>query len=142
MKSQCFAIVAGSRVAAGLELPSARYRDWFGRTPVPDLVSDNTAVGRLVVGTAWVAAANLDLAAVGMRLRHDGVVVQSGVSSAVLSSPALALAWLSEALARRRHSLRQGDLVSSGTFGIPLPIQSGRWEAEFDGVGTVSAVFG
>lgn len=135
-------IVASSLVAAGLELPSARYRDWFGRMPVPDLVGDNTAAGRLVVGTAWVAAADLDLAAIGMRLRHDGVVVQIGLSSAVLGSPALALAWLREALARRRRKLRRGDLVSSGTFGMPLPIQPGRWDAEFDGVGTVRAVFG
>jgi len=134
-------IVRAARVAAGLEIPSARYRDWFGRMPIPDLVSDDTAAGRLVVAGGAVPADGLALDRIEMRLRHEGREVQHGLSSVVLGSPILAVAWLTRALAARGRSLRAGELVSSGTFGLPLPAASGRWEAGFSGIGSASAVF-
>ena len=130
-----------STLAPGLELPSARYRDWFGRMKVADLVSDNTATGLLVVADSWRPAAELPLDGIRMRLRHDGRTVDQGVSSAVFGSPELAVAWLSARLAGRGRALRAGTLVSSGTFTMPIPAEEGLYEAEFDGVGSVAVRF-
>jgi 2-keto-4-pentenoate hydratase len=132
-------ILGGCRVVPGLELPSTRYRDWFGRVQVPDLVADNTATGRVVVGADAVPAASLRLGAVEMVLRLDGDEIAHGVSTAVLGDPVNALVWLVRRLAGRGRHLRAGEIVSSGTFHMPPPIRPGRYEARFEGLGTARA---
>jgi 2-keto-4-pentenoate hydratase len=134
-------IVRKSRLAPAIEVPSARYRDWFGRIKVVDLVSDNTAAGLLVVGPDSVPASQLTLDAIGMRLRHDGREVTRGISAEVLGNPASAVAWLTRRLAERGKTLRAGSLVSSGTFTMPMRIHVGRYVADFDGIGSASVTF-
>jgi 2-keto-4-pentenoate hydratase len=134
-------IIRRSRVAPAIEVPSARYRDWFGRIKVVDLVSDNSATGLLVVGPDSVPADQLTLETIGMRLRHDGREVARGISAEVLGSPASAVAWLTRRLAERGKTLRAGSLVSSGTFTMPVRPDVGQYVADFEGIGSASVTF-
>jgi 2-keto-4-pentenoate hydratase len=135
-------IVGRSRLVPAIEIPSARYRDWFGRMRVVDLVSDNTATGLLVVGPDSIAADQLALETIVMRLRHDGQEVARGISAEVLGSPASAVAWLARRLAERGKTLRAGSLVSSGTFTMPVRPDAGQYVADFEGIGSASVTFG
>ncbi|MDU1490285.1 MAG: 2-keto-4-pentenoate hydratase, partial [Staphylococcus epidermidis] len=39
-----------TRIAPGIEIPDARYKNWFPNFTLSDLISDNTATGLVVVG--------------------------------------------------------------------------------------------
>jgi 2-oxo-hept-3-ene-1,7-dioate hydratase len=134
-------IVAATRVAPALEVPSARFRDWFGRMPVVDLVSDNTAAALVVVGAQAVPARGLALDSIAMRLEHDGRPLAEGGSAEVLGTPLNAVAWLARKLAAHGKRIEPGMLVSSGTFTMPSAVESGRYEAVFEGLGTVKVSF-
>lgn len=132
-------ILASTRVAAGLELPESRYRDWWPdpQLRVMDLVADNSVAGRVVVGDA-VEARGLDTTAIAMRTTLDGREILTGDSSAVLGDPVESVRWLLGKLASQGRRLRRGELVSSGTFTAPLPLERGTYEATYAGVGRVS----
>ena len=38
------------KIAPGIEIPDARYKDWFPNFTLGDLISDNTTTGLIVVG--------------------------------------------------------------------------------------------
>jgi len=128
-------IVATCDVAAGLEVPDARYRDWFGRQRLTDLISDNCAAGWAVVDSGRRPAAEVDLERVRMRLYRDGRVLAEADSSVVMGSPARAVEWLAARLA-----LPRGCVISSGTFLMPVPLEPGEYRADYEGLGSASVV--
>jgi 2-oxo-3-hexenedioate decarboxylase len=71
-----------------------------------------------------------------VQLSKDGQVVQEGSGRNSLGSPALCLAELASAVARRgAEPLAAGDLVSSGTLTESLPIAPGQtWTAALEGL--------
>ena len=64
-------ILSNVKVAAGIEIPDARYIDWFPNFTLADLISDDTATGLIVVGKFvdplnYDAFANIPLSLVKM----------------------------------------------------------------------------
>lgn len=129
-------------VAGDLELPDARFVDWF-----PDLgkynVMSDCAVGGLVVygeeRDADQAFASVDDAAnVHAVLYKDGEKLKEGTSSEVLGNPFKSLQWLVQKLADQGKTFAKGQMVSSGTFVLPPKLTAGKWEVKFDqGFGNV-----
>jgi 2-keto-4-pentenoate hydratase len=134
-------ILANSRIAAGIEIPDARYKDWFPNFSLTDLISDNTATGLVVTSAPVTAPAPDELGRIEMELFLDGKKIGTGLSSAVLGNPVTAVEWLSEKLARRNRILKKGMTISSGTFVSPLPAKEGHWEARFRDIGSVNVTF-
>jgi len=131
-------ILAKSRLSAGIEIPDARYKDWFPNFSLADLISDNTATG-LVVASSPVEPPSLDeISRVKMDLFLDGKKIGTGHASAVLGNPVSAVKWLSAKLAGKNRTLKKGMIVSSGTFVSPLIAKEGHWEARFQSIGNVS----
>ncbi|WP_213422057.1 2-keto-4-pentenoate hydratase [Bhargavaea massiliensis] len=131
-------ILDKSRLAAGIEIPDARYKDWFPNFSLADLISDNTATG-LVVASAPVEPPSLDeISRVEMELFLDGKKIGTGHASAVLGNPVSAVEWLSAKLAGKSRTLKKGMIISSGTFIPPLVAKEGHWEARFQGIGNVN----
>jgi 2-keto-4-pentenoate hydratase len=126
-------VIAACDVAAGLEVPDARYRDWFGRQRLTDLISDDCATGWVVVASRRRPAAELDLASVHMRLFRDERLVGEADSSVVMGSPARAVAWLAKSVA-----VPAGCVISSGTFLMPVPAEPGVYRVEYEGIGEAS----
>jgi len=126
-------------VLPAIEIVDSRVRDWD--ISIIDTVADNASSGAIVLGATPRALEGLDLASVGMVLDRDGEQAVTGNGSACLGSPVVAVAWLARELIRRGRNLREGDIVLSGALGPMLPIdRPGRYEARFDGLGTVQAV--
>lgn len=132
-------ILASTRIAAGLELPESRYRDWWPdpQLRVMDLVADNSVAGCVVVGDA-VDGSAVDPLAVAMRTTLDGREILTGESTAVMEDPVASIRWLLGKLDSQGRRLRKGELVSSGTFTAPVVAERGTYVATYSGVGSVS----
>lgn len=133
-------------VAAGLECPDSRYRDWFGgdfpTLALPDVIADNCLAGLVVVGEHWVPATDLDFPSVTAQLFVRSERVTEGTGASVLGDPLRAMAWLSAQLAERGTALTAGTLVSSGTFTAPVVARTGKAQCVFSaGLGEAWATF-
>jgi 2-keto-4-pentenoate hydratase len=68
-------------------------------------------------------------------VKVDGTEVDRGKGSDVLGHPLAAVAWLVQDLAREGRSLKQGDLVSLGSFSRLLPPKAGQAvEVSYEGL--------
>ncbi len=129
-------------VAGALEVPDARFANWF-----PDLKKENVmadcAVGGLVVyghefDASEVFADVAAVATVAATLSHDGKQVDQGAASEVLGNPLKSLQWLVGKLEEQGKHFTKGQLVSSGTFVLPPKLTAGQWEVDFTkGLGPV-----
>jgi 2-keto-4-pentenoate hydratase len=100
-------------------------------------LADNAQQKAFVLGSP-VSPAGIDLAAVGVRVRKNGIEIGSGRGDAVLGHPFNAVAWLARKVAEFGERLRGGDLVMTGSFTRQFPIARGdRVEAIFDRIGAV-----
>jgi 2-keto-4-pentenoate hydratase len=52
-------------------------------------------------------------------------VVARGSGAAVLGDPRLALAWIANEVAEFAGGLREGELVTTGTCVVPVPVRPG-----------------
>jgi 2-keto-4-pentenoate hydratase len=80
-----------------------------------------------------------DVTAVGVQLRHDGGILGSAtMAPEVIDDPFLSVARLSAALAPFGLGLEPGQRVITGSLLAAVPVETGRWEADFGGLGTVT----
>ena len=128
-------------LALGFEIIDCPYPDWKFQ-PV-DFVATFGLHAALVVGAPRRiepeerARIGEELASFTVRLERDGQLVEEGSGAAVLRSPALCLAELASAVARRADAepLAAGELVSSGTLTTSQPIAAGQtWRASLEGL--------
>ena len=69
-------------------------------------------------------------------------LVQTGAGGAVLGHPAVAVAWLANAVGQFGVSLGAGEIVMPGALCAATDVSAGDLlQASFDGLGTVSVRF-
>jgi 2-keto-4-pentenoate hydratase len=134
-------ILSKSKIAAGLEIPDARYIDWFPNFSLADLLCDNTATGLVVVSDPVEPLSFEELATVNMELFLNGEKISEGISSAVLGNPVSSVAWLSQKLAEKNKTLEKGMVISSGTFISPLPVGQGTYTVTYSNIGRTEITF-
>ncbi|TAA71723.1 2-keto-4-pentenoate hydratase [Planococcus salinarum] len=134
-------ILRKSEIAAGIEIPDSRYKDWFPNFSLADLICDNTAVGRVIVAESVAPPSFEELANEGMELFHNGVKIKEGTASAVLGNPVSAVAWLSRKLTEHKKVLKKGMLISSGTFISPIAAEEGTYRVSYSTLGQVEVTF-
>ena len=126
-----------------IEIPDSRYVD-FTVVGAPQLIADNACARDFVLGApASDAWRSIDLAAHRVHGAVAGQIEREGVGANVLGDPRVALAWLVNELSVLGLTLRAGQVVTTGTCLIPLPIAPGnRVTCDFAELGTVSVSFG
>ncbi len=121
-----------------IELPDSRFAD-FAAAGEAQLIADNACAHLFVLGPATTAdwrAVNLIEEKPVVTLRGQRFV---GHGKNVLGDPRVALTWLANELRSLGITLREGDVVTTGTCHPPLPIQAGDFfEADFGAFGKVS----
>jgi 2-keto-4-pentenoate hydratase len=123
-----------------IEVPDSRYDD-FTIVGAPQLIADNACAHLFVLG----AAAPDDWRTVDLvEHRVLGTVVgrwaREGKGSNVLGDPRVALTWLVNELSGLGIVLHAGQVVTTGTCLVPLPIEPGaRVVMDFGRFGLVSA---
>lgn len=112
-----------------------------GRTIV-DTISDNAAMGAMVVGGRPIAVNETDLRWASALLYRNETIEDSGVAGAVLGHPAMGVAWLANKLAQHDQSLEAGEIVLAGSFTRPMWVERGDTvHADYGALGAVTCRF-
>ncbi len=133
-------------VAAALEIPRSRFRDWWPEGQPPNLTketlaADNAAAGKVVLAGDWRRLSVPEINSVECTLRSPDGTQRHGTAAAVHGSPLRSLSWLLDKLHVWGRTLPAGALVSSGTFMTPARVTPGTFVASFSLVGDVAATF-
>ncbi len=112
-----------------------------GRTIV-DTISDNAAMGAMVLGGRPVKVDAVDLRWVSALLSRNQTIEESGVAAAVLGHPAMGVAWLANKLAQHDQALDAGEIILAGSFTRPMWVERGDTvHADYGQLGTVTCRF-
>ena len=122
-----------------IEVPDSRFDD-FTIVGAPQLIADNACAHLFVLGRpapdVWREIDLVDHRAIGTA----GSVTREGKGANVLGDPRVALAWLVNELSGLGIALKAGEVVTTGTCLVPLPIAPGvDVFANFGALGSVSA---
>lgn len=126
-----------------VEVPDSRYED-FVRAGAPQLIADCACACWLVIGEATTDDWRVrDLAAHPVRASIGGRVVAEGSGAAALGDPRTALAWIANELRVHGPGLAEGELVSTGTCVVPVPVAPGdAFVADYGPIGSIALSFG
>ena len=135
------AVLAATRfVVPALEIIDSRIEGW--KIKLCDTIADNASSARVVLGNSPRRVDEFDLKLVGMVLEKNGDIVQTGAGGAVLGHPAVAVAWLANAVGQFGVSLGAGEIVMPGALCAATDVSPGDLlQASFAGLGTVSVRF-
>lgn len=124
----------------GIEIPDSRY-DNFTEVGAAQAIADQAFADYYVLGEPtradWRA---IDLAAHAVSALRNGTNSATGSGANVLGDPRIALTWLANELNRCGRHLRAGQVVTTGTCIVPVPVAPGdEFGADFGVLGTVRA---
>lgn len=136
------AVAAVADLYLALEIPDTRFDD-VTKVGAAQIIADNACAHDFVLGPKvaadWRA---MDLAAHPTLGRVAGGAEHPGKGANVLGDPRLALAWLANELSGLGIPLKAGQVVTTGTSFVPLPVKAGdRVSADFGALGKVSLAF-
>ena len=132
-------LAAVATLHPAIEIPDSRFDD-FTIVGAAQLIADNACAHLFVLGPAAPEAwRTLDL--VEHRVTGSaGTLTREGKGANVLGDPRVALTWLVNELSGLGVTLRAGEVVTTGTCLVPLPIEPGvEVSADFGVLGRVSA---
>ncbi|ALO65309.1 2-oxo-hepta-3-ene-1,7-dioate hydratase [Arthrobacter alpinus] len=127
-------------VVPALEILDSRI-EMEGRTIV-DTISDNAAMGAMVVGGTPVKPDALDLRWVSALLYKNQTIEETGVAAGVLNHPAQGVSWLANKIAPHGDTLKAGELILAGSFTRPMWVNEGDTVfADYGKLGTITCHF-
>jgi 2-keto-4-pentenoate hydratase len=127
-------------VCPAIEICGSRISGWDIK--IADTIADNASAGMIVLGMRRTKAVLAELPGISVSVRQNGAVVAEGAGQACLGNPAIAVAWLAEALGRLGTQLRAGDIVMSGALARMIPGAAGDdFAADFGAFGSASIGF-
>lgn len=133
-------LAATEYVVPALEILDSRI-EMEGRTIV-DTISDNAAMGVMVVGGRPVRPDDIDLRWVGAMLYRNETIEETGLAAGVLNNPASGVAWLANKIAVHGDGLTGGELVLAGSFTRPTWVYAGDTVfADYGPLGVVTCRF-
>jgi 2-oxopent-4-enoate hydratase len=106
-------LAATEYVCVCFEVIDSRIVDW--RVRLQDTVADNGSSARVVLGALKADPAALELDNLETELEVDGIVVETGNTSAILGHPANGIAWLANRISEFGLTLDAGHVVLPGT---------------------------
>nr|WP_269329144.1 2-oxo-hepta-3-ene-1,7-dioic acid hydratase [Kineosporia babensis] len=109
---------------------------------VVDTISDNAALGAMVLGGRPVAVDAVDLRWVSALLYRNQTVEETGVAAGVLNHPATGVAWLANKLDQHDSGLEAGEIVLAGSFTRPMWVERGDTvHADYGTLGAITCRF-
>lgn len=127
-------------VIPALEILDSRI-EMEGRTIV-DTISDNAAMGAMVLGGNPVKIGDVDLRWISALLYRNETIEESGVAAAVLNHPAAGVFWLANKLAQHGTTLEAGEIILAGSFTRPMWVEKGDTvHADYGQLGSITCRF-
>jgi 2-oxo-hept-3-ene-1,7-dioate hydratase len=131
---------ATAYVVPALEILDSRI-EMEGRTIV-DTISDNAAMGAMVLGGNPCRPQDVDLRWVGAILYKNEAVEETGLAAGVLNHPAAGVYWLANKIAAHHETLRAGEIILAGSFTRPMWVHPGDTVlADYGPLGTLTCRF-
>ena len=133
-------LAATDYVVPALEILDSRV-EMAGRTIV-DTISDNAALGGMVLGGRPVPVDAVDLRWISALLYRNETIEESGVAAAVLGHPASGVAWLANRIAAHGDRLEAGEVILAGSFTRPMWVEKGDTvHADYRDLGSITCRF-
>jgi 2-oxo-hept-3-ene-1,7-dioate hydratase len=127
-------------VVPALEILDSRI-EMNGRTIV-DTISDNAAMGAMVLGGRPIRPDDIDLRWVAALLYKNQTIEETGVAAGVLGHPAAGVHWLANKIAQHGEQLDAGQVILAGSFTRPMWVHTGDTVfADYGRLGTVTCRF-
>lgn len=127
-------------VVPALEILDSRI-EMEGRTIV-DTISDNAAMGAMVIGGNPVRPQDVDLRWVAAILYKNQTVEETGVAAGVLNHPGAGVYWLANKIAAHGDGLKAGETILAGSFTRPMWVHPGDTVfADYGKLGTITCRF-
>ena len=122
-----------------IEIPDSRYND-FCVVGSPQLIADNACAHHFVLGSATSADwRSVALSSHVVRVQFNGTPIREGIGANVLGDPRIAMTWIANELRTHNIGLRAGEVITTGTSVVPIPIELGsHLLADFGRFGTVT----
>ena len=133
-------IAATDYICPALEICGSRIAQW--NIKIEDTVADNASAGLIVLGPQRHKAVLDELPKIAVTLHKNDAAAVSGIGAACLDNPAIAVAWLAEALTKYGNGLSAGDVVMSGALAPMVAADAGQvFIGDFGAFGSVTARF-
>ncbi|PRA00876.1 2-oxo-hepta-3-ene-1,7-dioic acid hydratase [Arthrobacter sp. MYb229] len=127
-------------VIPALEILDSRI-EMKGRSIV-DTISDNAAMGAMVIGGTPMKPDAIDLRWVSGILFKNQTIEETGVAAGVLNHPAAGVYWLANKIVPHGDKLNAGEIILAGSFTRPMPVDKGDTVfADYGPMGTVTCHF-
>ncbi|MBM84967.1 MAG: hydratase [Rhodospirillaceae bacterium] len=108
-----------------IEIPNSRFNR-FEEAGTAQLIADNACAHEFILGSEMPETWRyLDLAQHTVRATVEGKVTHDGVGANVLGDPCIALTWIANELSEHGIGLIAGQVITTGTCAVPLPIRQG-----------------
>ncbi len=136
------AVLAGvDQLAVSIEVVDSRYLDLAGAGGL-QVIADSGGAGVWIEGPATADFHDLDFEDYPATLRVNGKAVATGNSANVYGNPLHSLAWLINNICARGGTVGAGNMVTTGTFQPPTPVDVGDFvSGDFGALGTVEVQF-
>jgi 2-keto-4-pentenoate hydratase len=124
-----------------IEIPDSRYQK-FETAGAPQLIADSACAHLFMLGKA--STLNLATHAVTASVTNSEGALKHhhGVGSNVLGDPRVALTWLANELRELGVALAEGQVVTTGTCIVPIPVLAGdHVRVSFGAVGDIEVRF-
>ena len=122
---QADVLAAVEALHLGIEVPDSRYLV-FEEAGEQQIIADNACADQFVLGPEVRADwRETDLGAHGIRGTSSRGIVHEGRGANVLGGPLIALTWLANELSGLGIALERGQIVTTGTCCVPVPIAPG-----------------
>ena len=139
-------IAATDYVTPALEILDTRIRRSDPATGqariITDTISDNAANAGIVTGPERHPIDAQDLRRVGVIVKRNSEVEETGLGAGVLDDPVTSVLWLARRMADYGQQIEPGDIVLSGSFVRPVECPPGTHiHADFGPFGSVEISF-
>ena len=117
-------------VYPALEIVDSRYENFVFR--LEDVIADNTSAAGFMVGRVNLLSKLNELNLMGISVRKNGAIVETGAPAAVLGDPLLSVVSLANGLAEEAKSILPGQVILTGGITQSVPFRKGdRIEIEW-----------
>lgn len=112
-----------SIVTPAMEILDSRFQSFSFK--LPDVVADNTSASGFVLGSQnWIDRLD-QLRLMGVTVKHNGVIVETGAPAAVLGDPLLSVVALARSLAAENKAIEPGMVILTGGITTSVSFKAG-----------------
>ncbi len=109
---------------------------------VYDTICDNAANAGIVLADRRFKLKEVDIRWLGVILKRNGIVEETGLGAGILDDPVVSVLWLARRLAEYGQTIKKGDIVMAGSFIRPVEAPPGsEFFGDFGPFGTVTCKF-